>query len=295
MPEEYPNETTRLLFKRGSCRNFEDRPVDPDVLTLVLDAGIHAASGGNLQPFSIIKILEKETGARLAELCSNQPFIASAPVNLLFCIDFRRLKRWAALEAAPFTATSSFRHFWISFQDTIIAAQNVCTAADANSLGSVYVGSVLECFRELREMFELPEGVFPVVLLSLGYPKFEARPRRKLPVNVVVHEGKYREMPDEDLLAVYNEKYSRAAPIEATPDRVETFGEVCESVGGPEFAARCLERVQQAGGFNEVQRYFGLHYRANRMPAGNAGFLQVLKEAGFRCFEEYSRDRSHDK
>ncbi len=295
MPEEYPNETTRLLFERASCRNFEDRPVDPDLLTLILDAGIHAASGGNLQPFSIIKILDRDTSARLADLCSNQPFIARAPVNLLFCIDFCRLKRWAALEAAPFTATSSFRHFWISFQDTIIAAQNICTAADANGLGSVYVGSVLECFRQLREMFELPEGVFPVVLLSLGHPKFEPHPRRKLPVGIVVHDGKYREMADEELLAAYGGKYLRPAPVEATPERLETFKEVCEAVGGPVFAAHCLERVQRAGGFNEVQRYFGLHYRANRMPANNTDFLEALKEAGFRCFEEYSRDRSDDK
>jgi len=292
VPQEYPNETTRLLFERASCRSFEDRPVEADVLTLVLDAGIHAASGGNLQPFSIIKVVDKATSSRLAGMCGGQQFIAQAPVNLLFCIDFRRLKRWATLEEAPFTATSSFRHFWISFQDTIIAAQNVCTAADANGLGSVYVGTVLECFRELRDMFDLPEAVFPVVLLTLGYPSLRPRPRLKLPVNIVVHEGKYRDMPDEELLAVFRDKYPLAAPIEATPERLETFKEVCDSVGGQEFAARCMDRVRRTGGFNMVQRYFGLHYTANRMPRDNTAFLETLEEAGFNWFQEYTPDRS---
>ena len=58
-----------------------------------------------------------------------------------------------SVEAAPFTATDSFRMFWISFQDTVICAQNIVTAADSEGLGSVYVGLVLECFIELREMF----------------------------------------------------------------------------------------------------------------------------------------------
>ncbi|MDP2859313.1 MAG: nitroreductase family protein [Bacillota bacterium] len=292
MPQEYPNDTIKVLFERASCRSFEDKPVESDVLTLVLDAGIHAASGGNLQPFSIIKVEDVAASSRLADLCGDQQFIAQAPVNLLFCIDFWRLKRWAQLEHAPFTATSSFRHFWISFQDTIIAAQNVCTAADAVGLGSVYVGSVLECFRELREMFALPEAVFPVVLLSLGYPKLQARPRRKLPVSVVVHDGKYRDIPDDDLLRVFAEKYPLSAPIEATPERLGTFRAACNAAGGPEFAARCLERVEQAGGFNMVQRYFGLHYCANRMPMDNTKFLEILGEVGFHCFEEYVLDRS---
>ena len=139
----YPNETMRLLLERGSCRYFENRKIPPDVLDLILKAGVHAPTGGNLQPYSIIKIEDEQTKRKLTELCGNQQFIAHAPVNLMFCIDWYRLRRWAELEIAPFTATSSFRHFWISFQDTMIAAQNICTAADAMGLGSVYVGTVL--------------------------------------------------------------------------------------------------------------------------------------------------------
>jgi len=127
------NETIRLLHERSSCRSFENRPIPADVLETVLAAGVHAPTGGNLQPYSIIKTEDPTVKERLTKLCGDQPFIATAPVDLLFCIDYHRLGRWAQLSTAPYTATSSFRHFWIAFQDTIIAAQNICTAADAVS------------------------------------------------------------------------------------------------------------------------------------------------------------------
>jgi FMN reductase [NAD(P)H] len=57
----YPNETVKLLIERASCRNFSDEKIPADVLQLVLEAGVHAATGGNLQPYSIIKIEKEET------------------------------------------------------------------------------------------------------------------------------------------------------------------------------------------------------------------------------------------
>ena len=127
----YANETVKLLFERSSCRSFLDKTIPQEVLNAVLEAGTHSASAGNLQPYSIIKIENVENKLKLAEMCG-QNFIGKAPVLLLFCLDLHRNERWAKLEVAPFTATSSFRHFWVSFQDTIICAQNICTAAEFN-------------------------------------------------------------------------------------------------------------------------------------------------------------------
>ncbi len=281
---EYPNETIRLLHERASVRSFEDRKIPPDVLRLILDAGIHAATGGNLQPFSIIKIEALSPKQKMAEMCE-QDFIGEAPVNLLFCLDWRRLERWAELEIAPFTGNCSFRNFWISFQDTIIAAQNICTAADALGLGSVYIGTVLECFRELRDMFQLPKGVFPVVLLCLGYPKHYPLPRRKLDIDVIVHSEKYHELEDQELLGAYNKKNPWSWEIK--PERLERIERACRTVHGDDFAARCLDKIKQTGHITPAQVYFGLHYCADEMPEGNDEYLKLMEEFGFHWFKKY--------
>ena len=287
MPE-YLNDTIRLLYERSSCRSFEDRAIPENVVSTILRAGIHAPTGGNLQPYSIVRITDESVRARLAELTEGQPWVAAAPVNLLFCIDFHRLERWAELSDAPFSATGAFRHFWISFQDTIIAAQNVCTAADAVGLGSVYIGSVLECFRELRSMFALPDGVFPVVLLCLGYPKHRPSPSPKLDIDTIVHDGGYQDPSDEELLAAFHRKWPGKGRLsEPTEERRERLQEAATRTRGEDFARRCLERVDRENRINLAQAYFGLHYCADQMPVGNEDFVRIMEEFGFDWFKRW--------
>ena len=283
---DYPNETIRLLHERSSCRSFYNKPIPEDIMSLVLQAGTHAPTGGNLQPYSIIRIENQSTKDELCRLCGNQTFIATAPTNLLFCIDWHRLERWAALELAPFAATSSFRHFWISIQDTVIAAQNICTAADALGLGSVYVGTVLECFRDLRRMFELPDGVFPVVLLSLGYPKERPKPKRKHDISVITHREKYRRLTDEETVAAYNEKYSYEG-VDATEERLAELERVARRIHGEEFAQRAVEMARARGKVRVAQRYFGLHYVADQMAADNMEYMRIMEEFGCHWFREF--------
>jgi nitroreductase len=282
-----PNDTLRILLTRASCRSFEDRAVSDEVLNAILEAGTRAATGGNLQPYSIICVRSRETRKLLAELNEDQSFIATAPVDLIFCIDFRRLGRWAALEKAPFTAHRSFRHFWISFQDTIIAAQTVCTAADALGLGSCYVGTIIDRLREHRRLLQLPDGVFPAVLLALGYPKFRPATKKKLGPSCIVHDEVYRDAPDTDLRAMYESKYP-GWKKEITPDRLEEIMQVCRRVGGESLAKECRERIEQNGYINVAQNYFGLHYRADLMPQGNEEYLNLMREFGFSWFEKYA-------
>ena len=286
---KHPNETMGLLFERGSCRDFTDEPVPDEVMDAVLEAGTHAATAGNLQPYSVVKVTDPENRRWLREQ-GLQAFVEEAPVDLIFCIDLHRLRRWAELEVAPFTANSSFRHFWTAFQDVVIFAQTVCTAADAMGLGSVYVGSVLEIFRELKERLRLPDLVFPVVLASVGYPKERPPSRKKLGIDVVVHDEAYHDSDDGTLLRAFEEKYTGpdSRRVEITEERVEAIRKVCTEVHGEAFADRCEARIRENGYISAVQRYFGLHYVADLMPSGNEEFLGIMEEFGFGWFKEYT-------
>ena len=283
--DKYPTETVKLLLERSSCRDFLDKRISIDILQVVLEAGMHAPTAGNLQPYSIIRIENVETKQKLAKMCG-QSFIGRAPVLLLFCLDLHRNERWAGLEVAPYTATSSFRHFWVSFQDTIICAQNICTAADSFGLGSVYIGTVIDMPAKIQTMLRLPKGVFPVVLVCLGYPKKRPPPRSKLNADAVVHLERYHEMKDKELLNVFNKKYE-GPKLRVGEKRLETILKVCRTVRGEEFAEKCEAKIRANGHINTAQYYFCLHYRADLMPKGNDKYLKIMEESGFNWFRKY--------
>jgi len=285
-----PNETIKLLIERGSVRNFSDKKIEPEILDFILRAGVHSPSGGNLQPYSIIKIEDSHMKENMAKQCG-QLFMAKAPVQLLFCLDWHRIKRWADVEIAPFSANASFRHFWISFQDVIICAHSICTAAESFGIGSVYIGTVVDFMGELMEVFHLPEGVFPVVLLCLGYPNVKPGVRKKLPPSVVVHNEKYRESDDKEIVELFDEKYD-SQKIEITEERMAIMEKVCRDVHGEEFAGKVMANIKEKGYINQVQRYFGLHYSANEMPLGNEEFLKIFEKAGFSWFKEFKLKES---
>jgi nitroreductase len=280
------NEVIELLKSRATIRTFDDRQVESDVLDAIFEAGTHAPTGG-MQPYSVIKIRDRETKQKIFEFDgSMQKQIVNAPVNLVFCVDMRRNKRWAEIEVAPFTATSSFEEWWIAFQDTCIFMHTVCIAAEAMGLGTVYIGTVYWYFDKLRELLELPEGVFPVVLLCVGYPKGEKpNPRKKLPRAVIVHDEKYRDPPDAELIEALNAKHGDRLKI--TDERLEAIRTVSAAVHGAEFAERVLAKISENGYISMVQYLYGLAYVADEGVRKNERYLRQLRGAGFDWFDPY--------
>ena len=284
----YSNETIKLLSERASLRAFSDREINDNIMNEILESTVHSASGGNVQPFSIIKITDKEIMEKIVSF-GNQPFIKTAPVNLLFCIDYYRIKRMAQIERAPFTAQKAFPHFWIAFQDTIIAAQTACIAADSLGLGSVYIGTVFtipESLDGIVGLLKLPEGVLPVVMVTMGYPKVNPPIAKKYRVETLVHENVYKKQTDEELKISIEKKYSgKTIRISDGDGRIEEIKKVCEKIQGKDFADEVINNIKSNGEISVFQRLFGLHYRADFMPSMNEYFIETIKKRGFEIFE----------
>jgi FMN reductase [NAD(P)H] len=286
----YENEVMKCLYERGSVRSFEDKDISKEVLEKVINAGCHAATGGNLQPYSIIEIRSSEQKKALMDTGCMQSIVEKALVSLLFVIDWHRIERWAKLNNAPCSILDGYRHFWIGFQDTVIAAQNICTAADSMGLGSVYLGTVESCFDELKPMFDLPDGVFPVVLLCLGYPKQSPKIQPKHLYDIMVHKEKYHEISDDELNECMDQKYSDRAKTPLSDNNKDKLKAVCEKVHDKEFADAALEYAKSLGYIHMAQRYFGLHYRADEIRTGNSAFINSLRNYGFKWVDGIDYD-----
>jgi FMN reductase [NAD(P)H] len=100
-------------------------------------------------------------------------------------------------------------------------------------------------------------------------------------------------MADQELLDTFDEKYP-GHRVQITEQRLETISEVCQEVHGEEFARRCIARIRETGYITPVQRYFGLHYRADELPKGNDDFLKLMEEFGFDWFKTYQAVEKQD-
>ncbi len=268
-----------ILNNRTSVRVFKDQKIEKEILDKIIDAGLHGASAGNLQPISIIKIEDKENSQWFVDH-EMQSLIAKAPLNLLFCLDFHRLKKWSEHHKTPFVADKSFRHFWVGFQDVIIAAQTIETAANSYGIGSCYIGTTVDMMGEIKKRFNLPQGVMPVVLLSMGYPKTERKVAAKLSRDIVVHDEIYHEPSIEFIEEEYHKKYGDDV-LELNEERIKYYLDTVRIVEGEDKVQEVKEYLESKKFVERPARYFVYHYQARWMASDNTGMLDVLANDGF--------------
>jgi FMN reductase (NADPH) len=196
------NPVIKCLLNHRSIRRFKADPIDDDILQLILKAGTHAASAGNLQMYSFLVLDEPEK----IELFRNGfgGVLQEPPVVVISLVDLHRIKRWLEVNDANSPVLGRPAYFLLGFWDALIALHNVVIAAESLGLGVCYYGSILEF--DIQEHFGTPEYVFPAGMISLGYPTEEPELSQRLPLEAVVHRNSYREFSDEEIKAFYHER-----------------------------------------------------------------------------------------
>lgn len=275
-----------VMLQRNSVRSFQDKPIPQPVLDHILDVSIQAASGGCLQPYSIIVVRDRERARRLCEVCGGQKFIEEAPVNLLYCLDWHKYAIYTKMKQAPLVAPRAFSHFIIAAQDIMCAAQSAETAAHLCGIGSCYVGSILGEGESIREEFGLPEHVYPMTILSMGYAKTENVPRRKhMRKDMMVFDEAYPQLDEQALYDAYEEKLAgmRTPLPSKEPVRGKMLAQMRASLlttYSPEETEAILAEIERKGEFNEIQRRFGLHYAASEMVENGREIIEDMEKGG---------------
>ena len=191
------NDVLMSLHNRKSVRAYEDRPIERAEKQAILDAAVQAPTAGNMSLFTILDITDSELKQRLSVTCDNQPFIADAPMVLIFCADYRR---WydAFCEGLETVRKPDMGDFMLAAADAIIAAQNAVVAAESLGIGSCYIGDITENYEIHKELLHLPQYVVPAAMLCFGYPTQQQKNRikpRRFQTNDLVHENGYQ--PDQ--------------------------------------------------------------------------------------------------
>ena len=200
----------RAIFERRDVRSqFRADPLPEEVLLRLLTAAHHAPSVGFMQPWDFIVIddpelkravraLYEEANERAARHYDGDrgtlyrqlklEGILDSPINLVVTCDRARggphvLGRDSSIDMDLFS--------------TCLAVQNLWLAARAEGVGVGWVSILDE--RALARLLNLPESVFPVAYLCLGYvteflpePELQAKGwRQRLPLASLLHANSW--------------------------------------------------------------------------------------------------------
>jgi len=230
------NETIQLLLNRKSIRAYEERPISAEDKELLMQATLRAPTAGNMMLYSIIEVNDQASKDTLARTCDNQPFIATAPLVLLFLADYQRWFDYYLLSGVE----ELCRHrgqplrvpgegdLFLACCDALIAAQTAVVAAESLGIGSCYIGDIMENYEAHRELFDLPQYVFPICLLCFGYPT-RGQVRRPMTPRYdrkfIVYPDRYHRLDAAEFAEMNGDAEERFAKHPDRPDGIANVGQ----------------------------------------------------------------------
>jgi FMN reductase (NADPH)/FMN reductase [NAD(P)H] len=217
------NETLRIIEARHSTRAFSDQLLSPQEKEAIFQAAFRAPTAGNMMLYSIIEVEEQAIKEKLAETCDHQPFIAKSPFVLVFLADYQRWWDYYKLCGAEERARELGRKtrkpqvgdLLLAGCDALIAAQTAVIAAESLGIHSCYIGDIMENYEIHRELFNLPEYVFPIAMVCFGFPRNKgAQPERtpRFDPQYIRFKNAYQRLdPDslQQMFAHLEEKYQK--------------------------------------------------------------------------------------
>lgn len=176
------NPVLRVLMNRKSTRSYRtDFPSD-EVIETVVRAGQQA-------PFAM-----QLGSVLLSRDQARNPF--KAPLFFLILFDCHRYETVMAARGWKL-AMDDLSLLVFGIQDASYMAQNMVIAAESLGMGSCYLGVYPFIASAMQQRYALPDRVYPVVGLAMGYPDEDAPIRPRYPLPFHLYEGKYPDLTDE--------------------------------------------------------------------------------------------------
>lgn len=202
------NETMDVIEKRASLRAFSNDPITKEEEDAIIHAAMRAPSAGNQMMYSMIIIRDQKKKELLAEACDHQPFIAKAPLMIVFVADHQRwfdyfqsrgVKEFCKAKDRLFEAPQE-SELMLAIEDAMIAAQNSVIAAQSMNIGSCYIGDILENGEYTKELLQLPQYTMPIGMVVYGhYPDgFPHLIRERFDRKFIVFEDVYHSLNETE-------------------------------------------------------------------------------------------------
>ena len=211
------------MANRRVMRRYHDRPVDPALLETLCAVALSAPSKCDLQQADIVIVSDKGQREKLEALLPDNPWVKAAPVFLVFCGNNRRHRLLFEWRGRPFV-NDYLDPFFNAAVDTGIVLATFVAAADRAGLGTCPISAIRNHAAQVSDILGLPQHVFPVAALGVGWPSFEGvmsprlRPRRHDPPRPLRRGGA------QGKIAAYDQRREAVQPYK-TQRYTDKFGQ----------------------------------------------------------------------
>ena len=238
---------------RRTIRKYLQKDISSDLLNDLLETSSRASTMGGMQLYSVVITRNAEMKEKLSPAHFNQPMVKGAPVVLTFCADFRRFSKWCEQRNAV-PGYNNLMSFMNAAMDTLLVAQTFCTLAEEAGLGICYLGTTTYNPQMVIDALQLPELVFPITTVTVGYPDGIPAQVDRLPLEATVHEEYYHDYSKADIDKLYAYKESLPENEQCVKEnRKETLAQVFTDVRytkkDNEFMSDNLLKVLHQQGF----------------------------------------------
>ncbi len=176
------NEVIDSLMNRKSIRDYTEQiPTEEEIETIV--------RAGQQAPFAM------QLGSLIIQR-SSKANVFKAPIQFIILCDLNRMEK--VMEVRGWERKASNIHSLLfGMQDAAYMAQNMVTAAESLGMGSCFVGAAPYMSEKLRKDCNLPDHVFPLVILPMGFPAENPPVRPRYPMEFHLFEEKYPELTED--------------------------------------------------------------------------------------------------
>ena len=211
----------RQVLMRRTHRRYAARPVPEALLRLLLGTAFSASSKSDFQQASVIWIRDRKSRDRLAALVPDMPWVENAPVFLVFCGDPRRLERIGELRGHT-NENGKLEGFFNAAIDAALVMQTFILAAETAGLGCCPISVLRNHADTVAGILGLPDMIFPVAGLCVGYPATAGHVSMRLPLDTTVHIDHYDDRRLPEAVAAYDRRrdarYSLPREQQRSPD-----------------------------------------------------------------------------
>jgi nitroreductase len=218
------NDVIRVMESHRSIRKFKQKKIDENLVAIILKAARYASTSNFIQAYSIIRVNNPELREKIAVLAGNQIWVRECPLFLVFCADLKRSEQACQMQNTNMLKGYT-EQFIIATVDAALVAQNTMLAAQSLGLGGVFIGGIRNDPVQMCDLLEIPDQVYPVFGMCLGYPDENPERKPRLPVGVVVKNEKYSHVADRGPIKRYDQTCKEYYQERTDANRIDSWTE----------------------------------------------------------------------